>query len=328
MHRILLALCLSCGVGASHAQTMPTHPDLSYAVVGGRDLMLDLYLPASGATPYPLLVWIHGGGWSGGSRFPAPGHALRMRDHGFAVASISYRLSGQAALWGGEPVTFPAQIHDVRAAIRWLRANAVAYQLDSQRIAVWGSSAGGHLAALAGTSGNDPELEGNVGVHLDQSSAVQAAVDYYGPTDLFMMTADVTTPPGSMIDHDAPNSPESRLIGYSQPGQGIGVLRANIDNPAPPFPALVLKVVQANPQTWVDADDPPFMIVHGTADTSVPFGQSVRLLDTLSAFGHTPVFVPVEGAGHGGFPSTVADQVHAFLLATLQPEVFADGFER
>jgi len=327
MHRILLVLWLICGFGVTQAQTMPTHPDLSYAVVGGRDLMLDLYLPASGSTPFPLLVWIHGGGWSGGARFPVPGAALDMRDHGFAVASISYRLSGDAALWGGEPVTFPAQIHDVRAAIRWLRASAALYQLDPQRIAVWGASAGGHLAALAGTSGNDPELEGSVGVHLDQSSEVQAAVDYYGPTDLFMMNADVTTPPGSTIDHDAPNSPESRLIGYSLPGQGIGVLRANIDNPAPPFPALVQKVVQANPQTWVDADDPPFMVAHGTADTLVPFGQSLRLLSMLSAFGHTPMFVPVEEAGHGGFPPLVADQVHAFLLTVLQPEVFADGFE-
>jgi acetyl esterase/lipase len=316
---------LACA-GSAVAQTVPTFPDLVYAEVGGQPLRLDLYLPPDGSEPRPLLVWIHGGGWSGGSRFPAPGFATQLRNRGIAVASVSYRLTSQAAQWGGESVVFPAQIHDVKAAIRWLRARAAQYRIDPNRVAVWGSSAGGHLAALVGTSGNDPELEGNVGTEPGQSSAVQAAVDYYGPIDLLQMNPDVTTPPGSVLDHDAPNSPESRLIGFDQPGQGIGVLRANFDNPAAPFPQLALRVTEVDPQTWADVDDPPFMIVHGTADQSVPFAQSVRLRDTLLALGHVPEFVTVEGAGHGGFPNFVHVQAQGFILDRLTP-LLADDFE-
>jgi acetyl esterase/lipase len=311
----------------AQAQNVPTFPDQVYALVGGQPLMLDLYLPEGGPTPRPLLVWIHGGGWSGGSRYPAPSYALALRRFGVAIASISYRLSSQAGQWGSEPVIFPAQIHDVKAAIRWLRAHAADFQIDPNRIGVWGSSAGGHLAALAGTSGNDPELEGTVGLDLDQASVVQVAVDYYGPVDLLNMNPDVTTPPGNIIDHDAPGSPESLLIGYSQPGEGLGVLRDNIDNPAPPFPEKLLLLNQLNPQTWVDANDPPFMIVHGTADMSVPIAQSQRLLSTLTAFGHLPVFLPVTDAGHGGFPDSVHMQAQEFLLTYLISPLLANGFE-
>jgi acetyl esterase/lipase len=328
MHRrfCLLAFLL-VAVGATRAQTLPTHADLVYAQVGAQPLMLDLYLPSGGSSPRPLLVWVHGGGWSGGSRFPAPGFAVQLRDRGFAVASVSYRLTSQAGQWGAEPVIFPAQIHDVKAAIRWLRAHASDYQIDPLRVGVWGSSAGGHLAALIGTSGNNPELEGSVGNHLGESSAVQAAVDYYGPIDVVMMNPDVTTPPGSGIDHDAASSPESRLIGFDQSGQGIGVLRANLDNPAPPFPELALLAGQLNPQSWADIDDPPFMIVHGTADQSVPFAQSLRLHNTLAALGHSPLFRAVDDAGHGGFPTEVQTQAQAFLLDALGPQLLMDGFE-
>ncbi len=312
---------------AASAQVTPTFADLTYAEVGGQPLMLDLYLPQGGTGPRPVVVWIHGGGWSGGSRFPAPAHARRLLNFGVAVASISYRLSGQSGQWGGEPVIFPAQIHDSKAAIRWLRAQADSYQIDPNRIGVWGSSAGGHLAALAGTSGNDPELEGTVGSHAGVSSAVQVAVDYYGPTDLLMMQLDVTDPPGSIIDHDAPNSPESRLIGFSQPGEGIGVLRANAANPAPPFPALIALVTSVSPQTWVDVADPPFLIVHGDIDTSVPFAQSERLRSALVAFAHEPEFITVTGSGHGGFPTVIHDQAHEFLLRHLISQLGSDGFE-
>lgn len=312
--------------GLALAQSTPTFPNLIYAEVGGRALRLDLYLPADGVGPRPVLVWIHGGGWSGGSRFPAPSFATQLRNRGLAVASVSYRLTSQAGQWGDQPVVFPAQIHDVKAAIRWLRAHATQYQIDPNRVGVWGSSAGGHLAALVGTSGNDPELDGTVGSNLTESSAVQVAVDYYGPIDLLQMNPDVTTPPGSVFDHDAATSPDSRLIGFDQPGEGLGVLRANLNNPSAPFPQMALRVTHANPQTWVDADDPPFMLVHGTADQSVPFAQSGRLRDTLVAFGHTPVFLPVPDAGHGGFPTSVHTQAQNFLLDRLTP-LMADGFE-
>ena len=313
--------------GNAGAQVTPSFPDLTYASVGGQPLMLDLYLPQNGAAPRPLVVWIHGGGWSGGSRFPAPAHARRLLNFGVAVASISYRLTSQAGQWGAEPVIFPAQIHDSKAAIRWLRAHAAEYQIDPNRVGVWGSSAGGHLAALVGTSGNDPALEGVVGGNLGQSSAVQVAVDYYGPTDLLSMQLDVTTPPGSIIDHDAPSSPESRLIGFDQPGEGIGVLRANADNPAPPFPQLITRVTELSPLTWVDAADPPSLIVHGDQDSSVPIAQSERLLTNLMAFGHAPAFITVPGAGHGGFPNETHEQAHEFLLGYLISHLHRGGFE-
>ena len=319
------ALCLWAGWAQS--QQLPTHADLTYAQLGGRDLQLDLYLPDIGTEPLPLVIWVHGGGWSGGTRFPAPAHALRLRRFGVAVASISYRLTGQGGQWGAESVIFPAQIHDVRAAIRWLRAHATDYGLDPDRIGVWGSSAGGHLVALAGTSGNDPALEGTVGNELGTSSVVQVVVDYYGPTDLLQMTPDITTPPGNIIDHDAPDSPESRLIGFSGPGEGIGVLRDNIDNPNPPFPELAQRVSDVNPISWVDAFDPPFLIVHGTADTSVPFGQSIRLLDALLLAGHDPQMLPVPDAGHGGFPSWAHDAAHEFLLSHLIGPLLSADFE-
>lgn len=309
------------------AQVLPTHADLTYAEVGGQPLRLDLYLPTAPGTARPLLVWIHGGGWSGGSRYPAPGFAVGLRDLGFVVASVSYRLSGQAGQWGSEPVIFPAQIHDVKAAIRWLRAHAADYGIAADRVGVWGSSAGGHLAALAGTSGNDPLLEGTVGTHLDQSSAVQAAVDYFGPTDIIQLTLDITTPPGNILDHDAPDSPESRLIGFNQPDQGIGVLRANLDNPAPPFPEFASRARQVNPETWADANDPPMMIAHGSDDMSVPIGQSERLRNTLIALGHTPLYMRAEGAGHGGLPAAVQVQARAFLQDIIGQPLLASGFE-
>ena len=327
MHnRIWLLLVLFATLDAAHAQ-VPTHPDLIYAQVGGQPLRLDLYLPTAPGASRPLLIWVHGGGWSGGNRYPAPGFAVGMRDVGFAVASVSYRLSGQAGLWGTESVIFPAQIHDVKAAIRWLRAHATDYGIDGSRVGVWGSSAGGHLAALAGTSGNDPQLEGVVGVNLDQSSAVQAAVDYFGPTDIIQLTLDITTPPGNIIDHDAPNSPESRLIGFNQPGQGIGVLRANLANLAPPFPEFVARAIQVNPETWADVDDPPMMIAHGSDDMSVPIGQSERLRDTLIALGHTPLYMRAEGAGHGSLPAVVQAQARAFLQDQIGSPLLANGFE-
>lgn len=329
--RQLLLLCILWqalpGSRPAMAQTLPTHPDLVYAAVGGQPLRLDLYLPEGTGQSRPLLVWIHGGGWSGGSRFPAPAHARRMLNFGVAVASISYRLTSQAGQWGTEPVIFPAQIHDSKAAIRWLRAHAADYGLDPNRFAVWGSSAGGHLAALVATSGNDPALEGSVGGFTGHSSAVQVVVDYYGPTDLLMMNPDVTTPPGSQIDHDAPGSPESRLIGFDGPGEGIGVLRDNLSNPNPPFPQLAALVAQVSPMSWIDAADPPALLVHGTADRSVPFNQSVRLLDGLFAAGHAPRLLPVIDGGHGGFPNQVHEQAHEFLLDHLLGPLTADGFE-
>jgi acetyl esterase/lipase len=302
------------------AQLQPTHANLTYATLGPTPLQLDLYLPSNAPQPYPLVVWIHGGAWSGGDKFPA-GNAGILNQHGFAVASINYRLTSQAGQYGSNPVIFPAQIHDVKGAIRWLRANADIYNLDIDHFGAWGSSAGGHLAALAGTSSGVAAIEGAIGGNLSFTSAIQSIGDFFGPTDLLNMQLDVTNPPGSTIDHDAPGSPESHLIGFDQPGQGIGVLRANQFNPNPPYPALIELITQANPITWVDASggDPPFYIAHGTLDTVVPQGQSTKLANALTDAGVPHVYFPVVGGGHGtNFPPTVVHATVAHFMHTLR----------
>lgn len=314
---------------SAYAQLQPTHNGLIYATVGGTPIRLDLYIPTGGAPqPYPVVIWIHGGAWSGGSRFPV-GSAGILTQHGFAVASLDYRLTSQAGQYGAEPVIFPAQIHDVKGAIRWLRANAATYNLDPARFGTFGSSAGGHLAALAGLSSGVAAIEGIVGGNLSFSSSIQSVADHFGPTDLLNMQPDVTTPPGSAFNHDEPGSPESRLIGFDDPGQGIGVLRANQSNPAPPYPAFMQLITQANLITWVDANDPPAIIVHGTLDNVVPLGQSTRLDVALTAAGVPHQYIQVEGGGHGSnFPQSVSFNTAAHFMHTLRHipgDVNSDG---
>jgi acetyl esterase/lipase len=172
-------------------------PDLEYARPGGKPLLLDLYLPEKAAGKLPLIVWVHGGAWRAGSRKGTPAPALVPR--GYAVASIEYRLSQEAV--------FPAQIQDCKAAIRWLRAHAKEHGLDPDRFGAWGPSAGGHLVALLGTAGDAKELEGSDGP-AGQSSRVQAVCDWFGPTD-FLQIGKFP----SQLNHNAPDSPEARLLG-------------------------------------------------------------------------------------------------------------------
>lgn len=239
--------------------------DIVYARAPEQELKLDLYLPAKRPEkPLPLIVWIHGGAWRGGSKESNP--AARFVGAGYISASISYRLS-QTAI-------FPAQIQDCKAALRLLRARADQYGIDPQRVAVWGSSAGGHLVALMGTSGDVEELEGDLG-HPEQSSRVQAVVDYFGPTTFIKMDA-----AGSRMVHDDPGSPESVLIG--------GAIQEH--------PELARK---ADPITYITSDDPPFLIVHGDKDFTVPYNQSELLAEALTAGGVEHIFHTAKGGGHG-----------------------------
>ena len=155
-----------------HAQAAREFKDVVYASVDGKDLGLDIYLPA-GVTSPPLLVWVHGGAWSGGTKAQAPTVFVA---NGFALASLDFRQSTDAR--------FPAQVHDIKAAIRFLRAKAATYGYRADRIAIGGSSSGGHLAALVGVTNGHAELEGTVGGYLKESSAVQAILDYYGASNL------------------------------------------------------------------------------------------------------------------------------------------------
>lgn len=279
--------------------------DVPFATVptfsGTTTLMMDIYAANTGSGARPLLVWIHGGGWQGGSHNQVPQMALALRDRGVTVASIGYRLSGEAI--------FPAQIHDCKAAIRFLRANAATYNIDPSRIAVWGSSAGGHLAALVGTTGNAPSIEGDVGGNLGFSSSVLAIATYFGPTDLLNMALDCDLQSiGCTINHDDPTSGESKLLGLTGANEGIGWLRANAANPAPPFPEKMALAASVNPITHLDAEDPPMYIAHGDLDTTVPLNQSTRLHNAAITTGVQHEYVVVPGASHG-FLGTAAGEV-------------------
>jgi len=272
------------------------HRDLAYVPNGHERQKLDLFLPEKADAPLPLIIWVHGGGWQSGSKEQCLPLRSGYTDRGYAVASIGYRLSGDAI--------FPAQIEDCKAAIRWLRAHAKEYNLDADHFGVWGSSAGGHLVAMLGTSGGAKEFDR--GEHLDVPSRVQAVCDYYGPTDLLQMDAHAL--PGSQLKHDLPTSPESRLIG--------GAIQANRQQAA-----------KANPITYVTKDAPPFLIVHGDQDPLVPHHQSQLLFEALKQADVQVRFHTVKGGGHGsGFGGPELNGiVEAFFASHLQGKPRAAG---
>ncbi len=243
--------------------------NIPYAATKDPRQALDVYLPKAPKSdkPLPVVVNIHGGAFKMGDKNMGVREIAALVASGdYAAVSINYRLSGQA-IW-------PAQIHDCKAAIRWVRANAQKYNFDPENIGVIGGSAGGHLVAMLGTSGGVAALEGDAGPYKGTSSKVKCVVDQFGPSDLLAMGG----------SHDSPESPESQLIG--------GALQENKD-----------AARAASPVTYVTRDDPPFLILHGTADPAVPFNQSERLSRTLKEAGVDCLFVPVTGAGHGGFRS-------------------------
>jgi acetyl esterase/lipase len=251
--------------GAKLPEGLKVERDIVYAKVGERELLLDLYLPEDKAARLlPVIAWVHGGGWRSGSK-GSGGRALPMLSRGFAVVDVGYRLSGEAI--------FPAQIQDCKAAVRWIRANAEKYGLDPDRIGAWGSSAGGHLVALMGTAGDVKEFD--IGENGEYSSRVSAVCDWFGPTDFLRMNDF----PGAM-DHDAPNSPESLLIG--------GPIQENKE-----------KVARANPITYISDSKTAFLIVHGDKDQTVPYNQSELLYTALQENGAVADLYCVKNGGHG-----------------------------
>ncbi len=235
---VLLAFFLSVPVYSDPNFEVTHQNGIEFAKPDGIPLLLDLHLPRGVENP-PLIVWIHGGGWKGGSR---TGNKMAwVAKYGYAMASIEYRLSQEAI--------FPAQIHDCKGAVRWLRANAAKYSYNADKIVVGGSSAGGHLVALMGTSADVVELEGSTAGNADQSSRVQAVVDYYGPTDFVVRSKNQpakTEQEGGGVFH---------LLG--------GKATENIE---------LAKL--ASPITHISKDDPPFLILHGAKDKVVYLDQS------------------------------------------------------
>ena len=267
------------------SMTYATLRDLAYATQDPAQ-RLDLFLP-DGAGPFPVVVWIHGGGWAGGDKRPC--EAEREAARGYAVASINYRLSRTAR--------FPAQIYDVKAAIRWLRAHATEYRLDPAHVGAWGSSAGGHLAALAGTSGKVAALEDLALGNSASSSDLQAVVDFYGPTDFLQMDANVPASCPKPLVHNSANSPESLLIGCQ-------------------IQTCSEAVERANPISYVSKSNPPFFVAHGTADCTVPPQQSEILRHALERAGVPVTLRLISGATHGDAAFDAAENstlVDAFL---------------
>ena len=242
---------------------------------GYRPLQLDVWVPAgAGAGPAPLVVYVHGGAFMMGDRRLLP-ETLRpdqvfeaLLAAGLAVATIDYRHALEAP--------FPAQLHDAKAAVRYLRAHADELGLSTERIGVWGESAGGHIAALLGLTAHRADLEGTHGV-VGPSSAVDVVVDWYGLADLETMPRQPPPPEiAALLPEEMRTPPEDHLL------RGLaGRDRAD-----------------ASPVNHVTADAPPFLLLHGTADWLVPYPQSEQLAGALRAAGATVELAPVEGAGH------------------------------
>ncbi len=261
---ILLFAVLAIPASAQRAvpEDVEAIRDVEYGVANDVSLKLDIYRPKKAPEgPMPAIVWIHGGGWRQGDKNNAA-NAIAAARRGFFAVSINYRLSGEAV--------FPAAIEDCKGAIRWLRANAKEYGVDPDRIGVWGSSAGGHLALLAGSADASAGLEGKSG-YAKVSSRVQAVCSWFGPSD-FSNAGTVS------------RDPVAQFLGGTQEEKAEEYKRAS-------------------PVTHVSGDDPPVLMIHGDKDKTVDLQQSRIMLEALEKAKVPADLVVVKNAGHGWQPS-------------------------
>jgi acetyl esterase/lipase len=248
--------------------------DIAYANTSQAQ-KLDLFVPDKGEGPFPVIVHIHGGGFAIGDKRDI--HLLpllRGLNRGYAVASVNYRLSGEAI--------FPAGLQDVKAAIRWLRANSERYQLDGERIVAWGGSSGGNYAAMVCLTADVAELEDLSLGNAEVPCRVQAAVDWFGPTDFLKMDEQLAESGLGLADHSAADSPESRYLGAK-------------------ITEIPETVQRANPMTYIHAEMPPILIQHGRLDAMVPVQQSILFAQKLEQLAGPDRFEfdILEDAGHG-----------------------------
>ena len=293
--RMLPAFFLAslAAVSVAHAQTYQTTANIPYGDGNARHV-LDIHRPVGQlSTKRAVVLWIHGGGWSGGDKAMPAFRINALVARGFIVASTNYRLTGTDLS--------PAQIHDCKAAVRFLRANADQYGIDPNRIGVWGSSAGGHLVAHLGVSHGVPEAEGTVGPHDGVSSRVQAVANYFGPADFF----DV---PGWGVGEE---TGVSNLLGFP-----LEDAQTNVNNPDWADEVALTRLTQV--VTHVTSDDAPMYLAHGTADTLVFPQHSQNLFDLLQAAGVPSTLRLVPGAGHG-LPVSEDAAAIDFLVRALSP---------
>jgi len=255
--------------------------DLDYAGQGNARQKLDLYLPEKPVEkPLPLIAFIHGGGWEGGSK-NEPGVLLHfIQLGGYAGASIGYRLTDEAK--------WPAQIHDVKAALRWLKAHAKDHGIDSEKIALFGISAGGHLVSLLGTSQGVAELEGSIGT-AGAAPKIACVANFCGPANFLTFSGK-----GSIIVGDKPGSALFKLFG----------------GPMSQHPS---EAKAASPVTYVSKDDPAFLHIHGTADTLVPYAQAVEFDTALDEAGVSSALLTGEGAPHVFFSPDLVSKMQVFF---------------
>jgi acetyl esterase/lipase len=241
-----------------------------YGKIGERELKLNLYHPSSGEGPFPAVVFIHGGGWRAGHRGHFSRQAMYLAARGYVCACIEYRLSGEAR--------FPAAIEDVKCAIRWMRAEAAKhFKADTSRIAVSGGSAGGHLALLAGTSGDIAELEGTGGWN-EYSSRVHCVAAFNPACDFSKQFSNAV---GEFLGGSAEEVPEAYRM--------------------------------ATPASWLDKNDPPMILLHGTDDRTVPYTQAVEFVGRLKDMGIITELYSAQGKGHSwfSFPPDFVPTTHA-----------------
>jgi len=256
--------------------------NIEYARIKDEPLLLDIYLPEKVRRPMPVIVWIHGGAWAAGSKDPC--QIVSFSGKGYAIVSMNYRLTGVAQ--------FPAQINDCKAVVRWVRAHAAEYGFDPDHVGVAGGSAGGHLVALLGTSGDAKELEGDVGGNLKYSSRVRAVCDFCGPTDF------------TREDY-------VRDAGRKKPAILEAALIKLLGGP---WEEKREAANMASPVYFISKDDPPFLIVHGDADRVIPVKHSQMLYDKLKEAGVEVTLHIVKDGGHGvaGYPD-VLDKAAEFF---------------
>lgn len=235
--------------------------DIEYGNAGNRPLLLDLYRPENIDQPMPAIVFIHGGSWRGGKKEDYQPYAMYFAQRGYVCASIQYRLSGEAP--------YPAAVHDVKAAVRFMRAEAQRMAVDPQRIAVAGGSAGGHLAMMVGFSSDVEQLAGKSG-HEDASSRVACVVNLYGPTDM--------------------TTPYARSVSETNAAVSAFFEGSYKDRPD--------KYAEGSPITYVTPDDPPTLILHGTVDALVPINQADLLAEKLTAVGVPYIYDRLPGWPH------------------------------
>jgi len=275
-------------------QNIQLDRDIVFATINGHELKLDIAYPKDNKGKLPAVIYIHGGGFSGGEK--PTDRTIFFAKNGFVGIAVEYRLSGEAK--------FPAAVNDCKTAVRWTRARAEKYGIDSDKIGVIGESAGGYLVAMLGTSGGDAYLEGEGRPYRRYSSKVQAVVDLFGPTDFARMN-DVPTG----MDHNAANSPESQFLGK--------LVQED--------PGLVKK---ASPITYVDANDPPTLMIHGENDNLVIIQQSELLYNALTKAGVKAKLVRVKNAGHGfaASPAGASISPSANEIEAMEVQWFKDVF--